>query len=137
MNTGLVDQLKAASADLHARVLAHATAAGYQVKRRADPWCQRTAATLRSNILQGKVHICRYVGAAPMPIMTAAWQLDKLVCLLCASIFDLRADPIADAICDRCGIMTAGEIHPCAFVVGVVLVLYGECKRCHRANEGR
>jgi hypothetical protein len=136
MNAGLADQLRATNRDLLRNVRAFAAAGGYEVYRGSDPWMESVVEALRANMVAGKVKVCPHVRASPMPLITAAWRLGALVCGMCIGVFDLSHDPIADSTCDRCGIMTAGEIHPSAFVVGVVLVTYGACRRCHNNLKG-
>jgi hypothetical protein len=135
MNTALLDQTLAANRELETNVRAFADARGYDLWKRRDEWMDGVVTKLRSNISSGKVKVCPHV-RAPMPVVSAAWALDVVVCGLCAVVFDLSADPIADTTCDRCGVMTAGSIWPSAFVVGAVLVTYGACGRCHRNLQG-
>lgn len=137
--TALADQEQAARRELFTR-LATMAANGAAATGRAEvtaceapAWLASRVAQLREAITAGNGRACAHLMAGPRPIVHALWHPTIVACPDCAPI--LCPDPHEDSVCDHCRTSVA-LIHPRIAAHGLMLLLFGLCEPCRRADEG-
>jgi hypothetical protein len=96
-------------------------------------WLAMRVAQLREAISAGNGRACTHLMTGPRPIVHALWHPTIVACPDCAPA--LFPDPHEDSVCGRCRTPVA-LIHPRAAAHGLMLILFGLCEPCRRADEG-
>jgi hypothetical protein len=105
----------------------------FEPNHEASVWLREALSELQDRIFRGMVRICPHLSPG-MPVMTALWAPDQLVCIGCLD--KLRTAGDDDRRCDRCSVVAeAGQIHPAMTSLdpaGSLLVLLGLCHTCSK-----
>ena len=134
--TALGDQIDAATRDTWAAAARMATAGRYTLQWcRPGPFVRELAADLDERARTGRLQMCEHA-KSPTTVIFAAWDR-RAVCAGCAQT---RAKAIRgtreDKTCDRCRRVGPSLLTTTTVPLGPVLLLFGLCRRCMRA-EGR
>ncbi|HEV2346162.1 MAG TPA: hypothetical protein VGS97_18835, partial [Actinocrinis sp.] len=96
------------------------------------PWLASQLHAVRDAVLKGTVRVCPHLLSGPRIVLAAAWSPGTLVCPQCAD--QVRPDQREDNTCDRCR-RHDQTIHPTLATAGHLILAYGLCGPCHRAEH--
>jgi hypothetical protein len=132
--TALADQLHAASADAHARLLraSQLPQLCLTATRDTPPWLAELFQRHALALLSGQGRVCPHVGPAPRVVCAFAWAPGLLVCPGCRTL--ATPDAAEDSTCDRCR-RHSRRVWAGIAQVGPILFGYGLCDTCHTATQ--
>jgi hypothetical protein len=132
--TALADQLQAAASEVHRGIERLAAAGEVHPLRQAapTPWLASQLHAVRNAVLRGTARVCPHLTHGPRPVLAAVWVPGMLVCAECAHL--VQPDAREDNTCDRCR-RHVETIHPTLTTLGHLILAYGLCGPCHRAEH--
>ncbi|WP_030440880.1 hypothetical protein [Actinoplanes subtropicus] len=128
--TALADQLAAASADAHSRVLRASQLPQLRLTATPDtpPWLAELFQRHALALLSGQGRVCPHVGPAPRVVCAFAWTPGLLTCPACRHL--AAPDAVEDGTCDRCR-RHCRRVWAGIAQIGPILFGYGLCDTCH------
>ncbi|GAA3238226.1 hypothetical protein [Actinocorallia longicatena] len=126
------DQYQAAVSDT-LRILGRAaTVEDRPVQVDTNAWLHDRFTRNIEHLRAGSARLCSHITSAPMPVHTAAWAIDIVVCTDCVEALQPSDDE--EIRCDRCH-RSAPAIYTGFAACGPVLMAYGLCATCTIATR--
>jgi hypothetical protein len=135
--TGLVDQIRAATAD---SLSLHRAATGARRIRATPPegipdWLRLAMLDTFIKWTTGKAQVCTHMPdpRRPQPVYASAWTPNTITCVQCVHL--LRVTGVKDRTCDCCGRITSGDedtdpIYALTVWLGPLCYFAGACTDC-------
>lgn len=130
--TAYEDQFQAAVSDALRFLGDTAAANDLPLQVSANEWLRERFTRNIEQLRAGTARLCAHITPAPMPIHTAAWATDIVVCTDCVA--SLQPSDDEDVRCDRCH-QPAPAIYSGFAASGPVLMAYGLCAPCAIATR--